>query len=78
MSQKIWFKSKSYGWGWVPVTWQGWLVIVGWILLYGAILIAIFHAETLIGTLLGIVALCAIMILLFYFTQKKGEKPSWR
>jgi len=25
--QKLWFKRKLYGWGWVPVTWQGWLVL---------------------------------------------------
>lgn len=22
----LWFKRKLYGWGWVPVRWQGWLV----------------------------------------------------
>ena len=22
-----WFKAKLYGWGWVPVKWQGWLVV---------------------------------------------------
>ena len=25
--QKLWFKRKLYGWGWTPVTWQGWLVL---------------------------------------------------
>lgn len=25
--KKYWFKRKRYGWGWVPITWQGWLVI---------------------------------------------------
>lgn len=26
MSQnKYWFKTKEYGWGFVPVTWEGWL-----------------------------------------------------
>lgn len=24
----FWFKRKLYGWGWIPVKWQGWLVIV--------------------------------------------------
>ena len=23
-----WFKAKLYGWGWVPVKWQGWLGVV--------------------------------------------------
>jgi hypothetical protein len=28
-----WFKRKLYGWGWVPVKWQGWSVIAVWLLL---------------------------------------------
>lgn len=27
-SEKLWFKRRRYGWGWTPVTWQGWLCIV--------------------------------------------------
>jgi len=23
-----WFKRKRYGWGWTPVTWQGWTLVV--------------------------------------------------
>jgi len=26
--EHLWFKRKLYGWGWVPVRWQGWLVII--------------------------------------------------
>ena len=36
-----WFKRKLYGWGWVPVKWQGWLVI--------AISIAIFAFGLYVG-----------------------------
>lgn len=28
MEQKLWFKAKRYGYGWYPVTWQGWGVLV--------------------------------------------------
>lgn len=27
-SEKLWFKRRRYGWGWTPVTWQGWLCVV--------------------------------------------------
>ena len=27
-SKKYWFKRRRYGYGWVPVTWQGWLSVV--------------------------------------------------
>jgi len=32
MSNKNWFKRKRFGWGWVPVTWQGWLSTLIYIL----------------------------------------------
>lgn len=32
-----WFAQKRYGWGFVPVTWQGWMLTVGTLLMAGAI-----------------------------------------
>jgi hypothetical protein len=23
---KLWFRRKTYGWGWTPITWEGWLI----------------------------------------------------
>lgn len=31
--KQLWFKRKTYGWGWVPVTWQGWLLTFGYVAL---------------------------------------------
>ena len=29
-----WFPARRYGWGWgLPATWQGWLVLAGYVLL---------------------------------------------
>ncbi|MDB5168190.1 MAG: hypothetical protein JWO55_448 [Candidatus Saccharibacteria bacterium] len=30
-SEKLWFKRRRYGWGWTPVTWQGWLTIAAFL-----------------------------------------------
>ncbi len=27
----LWFKRKTYGWGWYPATWQAWLILAGFI-----------------------------------------------
>jgi len=70
-----WFKRKLYGWGWVPVKWQGWFVI--------AIGIAILMFGMYIGetddapgaAFLGFIIMVAL-ILLFGFW--KGEKPRWQ
>lgn len=29
----LWFKRKRFGLGWYPVTWQGWAVIVAYVIL---------------------------------------------
>ncbi len=70
-----WFKRKLYGWGWTPVTWQGWLVVV--------IGIAILFAGVYVGdtddapgaALLGFLLM---MTLIFTFGYWKGEKPRWQ
>jgi hypothetical protein len=29
MTSNPWFRRKSFGWGWSPASWQGWLVTLG-------------------------------------------------
>lgn len=78
-----WFKAKLYGWGWVPVKWQGWLVI----LVYLALILAlVFTREKDIpgnpdsGSNFLIFALPIIIltILLVIIAYMKGEKPRWQ
>ena len=26
--KKLWFRAKRWGWGWYPIAWQGWVVII--------------------------------------------------
>lgn len=30
-SPKPWFGRKKFGWGWSPASWQGWLVLTGYV-----------------------------------------------
>lgn len=80
--QGYWFKRKLYGFGWVPVRWQGWLVVLG----YVAIVLAFaFTREESIpgnpdsGTNMLVFALPIFLLtaLLIYICYKKGEKPKW-
>ncbi len=80
MAGKLWFKAKSYGGGWAPSSWEGWLVI-GLFIIFE---VCIFRrldlqshsaSDTLrpffiytIGALIVLLAIC------FY----KGEKLGWR
>ena len=33
--KKVWFKAKEYGWGWYPSSWQGWIILLIYLLLLG-------------------------------------------
>lgn len=79
-NKKLWFKAKRYGWGWYPATWQGWLVIVLFIVVMTLNSMRINrNAENLtevpLNFFIETVALIAILLFICY---KTGEKPKWR
>ncbi|MDB5266191.1 MAG: putative rane protein [Parcubacteria group bacterium] len=75
-----WFKAKAYGWGWVPISWQGWVLM----LLYVLDLIQIarnLDAKThSVSDFLINFALHFIVITVFFLVicYTKGEHPHWR
>jgi len=73
--EEYWFKRKLYGWGWVPVKWQGWLVV--------AIGIAILIGSAYIGEIddapgVIFIGILLMLTLIFTFGFWKGEKPKWQ
>jgi hypothetical protein len=74
--RKIWFPAKRYGWGWgLPITWQGWLVLIGYVLLIVAgrfWFLPEYHAATFVFYVLF---LTVLFISICWF---KGEPPKWR
>jgi hypothetical protein len=82
-SQGYWFKRKLYGWGWVPVKWQGWCVIFLYILLILSLVLIREAAipgnpdsgSNFLTFALPIVVLTVLLIIVAY---KKGEKPRWQ
>lgn len=77
--KKLWFKRKLYGWGWTPVTWQGWLATI----LYVAIVVACAATldddssarEIALIFVLPFVLTTAAFLRIAY---KHGEKPGWQ
>ena len=80
MEKRLWFKAKTYGWGWTPATWEGWAVIGVYALLLIAILkradlVVRTARETLLEVTLPILVMTAVLIGISYW---KGEPPRWR
>ncbi len=72
----LWFKRKRYGWGWRPVTWQGWTLLI----IYMFLTILLFThidllGDALMSALIMFMLLTATLIIICYLT---GEKPRWQ
>jgi hypothetical protein len=74
-----WFKAKLYGWGWTPVRWQGWVVLlvyVAFVILFGLTIDQNSLPREIVFTfVLPVVFLTTTLIRICY---KKGEKPRWQ
>lgn len=77
---KLWFRAKTYGYGWTPCSWQGWLVIALYVVLVLlTVRIADASSHSASDMLLVTVPLFILYtFLLILISWKKGEKPRWR
>ena len=78
-SEHLWFKRKLYGWGWTPATWQGWLVILVYVVLVALFAFTIDEnspAREVFFT--GILPVALLTIALISICYKFGEKPRWQ
>lgn len=77
--EHLWFKRKLYGWGWTPATWQGWMVLLIWLVLVLFFAFTIDKnssiSEIIFTFILPIALLTVILIGICY---KFGEKPRWQ
>ncbi len=85
-SKKLWFKNKSYGYGWYPASWEGWLVVVVYFVILTVVIkdflpVALAPHDRNVVTAdvwwyLGKVF--ALTLLLIIIARLTGEKPEWR
>lgn len=79
--KKLWFKAKRYGYGWYPVTWQGW----GIVLLY---VVGILSEVLLVNSTANpedsnflmnfFPRVFVLTVFLFVICRAKGEPAKWR
>ncbi|MBU1292737.1 hypothetical protein KJ819_01570 [Patescibacteria group bacterium] len=88
--RKLWFRAKDYGYGWYPITWQGWVItalyaiaFTSTVLIFGAWAGAAVEAnadlrEAVFGVLEFLIVLALLSYSLFRVCTRFGEKPEWR
>jgi len=73
---KYWFRAKRFGWGWgLPITWQGWLVLVAFVglIVVGALVFP--PRKALAAYIIYVVVLSTALVGVCWW---KGEPPRWR
>ncbi|MEI6660365.1 MAG: PspC domain-containing protein [bacterium] len=79
-TQKLWFRRKSFGWGWTPCSAEGWLVML--VYLVGILKIVLWAKyiqasgpDALCTLVMPFVLLTSILICICHI---KGEDPKWQ
>jgi hypothetical protein len=74
--RQYWFAAKRYGWGWgLPLTWQGWVVYVGWFAVLFGGLASLGLRQLPVPHLVFVVTMVVLLLVICYW---KGEPPRWR
>jgi len=77
--KNLWFKRKIYGWGWTPVTWQGWLITILYVVFVTAFALTIDENSPTREIIFTFVLPTVLLTLAFIgIAHKKGEKPRWQ
>ncbi len=80
MKSNLWFRRKTYGWGWTPITWQGWTVsalFIGFPLAV-KMLMKLLHFTKEIQNFSLLATLPLVTVGLFIVCLRYGEKPRWQ
>jgi hypothetical protein len=74
-----WFKRKIFGWGWTPVTWQGWSITAGYLALVIAFALTIDETSPVREVMFTFVLPVTLLTITFLrIAYKTGEKPKWQ
>lgn len=74
-----WFRAKTYGWGWVPVSWQGWMVVVIYMYAVGTVFFSVDSrshsiSDTLFNFILPCILATVVMIGICYRTSEPSTQ----
>jgi hypothetical protein len=77
--KKLWFRRKTYGWGWTPCTWQGWLATAIYVFFLILFVGWLEPTATYKDVILQFGVPFTLVTLIFTeIAYKKGEKPRWQ
>ncbi len=75
----LWFRARHYGWGWVPITWQGWGITAMYVFWLVSQIVFVYNhthsiSDFLIQTLPTIFIMWVFFVIICFAT---GDSPAW-
>lgn len=80
MKSNLWFRRKTYGWGWTPITWQGWTVTFVFIAipLLVKLIVKTLDYPKFVQNFALLATLPLVIVGLTVVCLRYGEKPRWQ
>lgn len=76
---KLWFKAKTFGYGWYPVSWEGWVTLLIYLVVVVGLGVMLDRSPQANSDLvLFFSSIAAATIILILICVKKGEAARWR
>ena len=70
LTERPWFGPKRFGWGWTPVTWQGWLVVIAFV---AAIVLTGVYLRGAMRILVEIVLIVILLAVSWLTSDRTGS-----
>lgn len=73
-----WFKAKTYGWGWQPATWHGWVLTLIFLVYLIWLVYSSFVNPGTGGTSSFYMRFVSAIVIFVVIAALTGEKPRWQ
>ena len=78
-----WFRARTYGWGWTPASIEGWLVLLGFVVVASVSTVVFIYkvrsgTDVRSATLLFVLWIAILIAALVTVAWITGERPRWR
>lgn len=73
-----WFVRKTYGWGWVPATWQGWTCMLVFVAAVVASALWLLPENGEASPALYLTTVVGLTLILITVSWLTGEPPRWQ
>ncbi len=77
-SNNLWFKAKMFGWGWYPISWQGWVLTLLYVIGIAKFALQANKQDSASDVLINFAIPFVIdTVFLLTICYIKGERPKW-